>query len=394
MKNNKKWLGLLLCAMLVLSCALASAETYEVSGSGYGGKLDLTVTIDNGVITDIALGENHETNVVIDRAFPVIRERILEANSPVVDSVSAATFSSFAVKTAVAEAMKQAGMDAPSITMATAGEEKPATERAAETCDIVIVGGGPAGLAAAIGAKQTKPDANVIVVEKLDILSGNGKFDMNFFDIINTEAQKKAGNEEWTVNQVAHFIEEKSKSGESAERIEVWANQENILDAWLRDMGVELNYNYGGTNHLAEANQYAGEVIQAGLERTAYALNADVRTGTKGVDLVMEDGACKGVIDFVGAENMAYINVANRLSVDCDCDGNPHEPEMGDLGIFASLDPVAVDQACYDAVKNAEDPGKAALIERMDSRHGIHTVETACERHHLGLRDYEIVSID
>ena len=104
--------------------------------------------------------------------------------------------------------------------------------------------------------------------------------------------------------------------------------------------------------------------------------------------------ACKGVIDFVGAENMAYINVANRLSVDCDCDGNPHEPEMGDLGIFASLDPVAVDQACYDAVKNAEDPGKAALIERMDSRHGIHTVETACERHHLGLRDYEIVSID
>ena len=111
MKNNKKWLGLLLCAMLVLSCALASAETYEVSGSGYGGKLDLTVTIDNGVITDIALGENHETNVVIDRAFPVIRERILEANSPVVDSVSAATFSSFAVKTAVAEAMKQAGIN-------------------------------------------------------------------------------------------------------------------------------------------------------------------------------------------------------------------------------------------------------------------------------------------
>ena len=314
MKNNKKWLGLLLCAMLVLSCALASAETYEVSGSGYGGKLDLTVTIDNGVITDIALGENHETNVVIDRAFPVIRERILEANSPVVDSVSAATFSSFAVKTAVAEAMKQAGMDAPSITMATAGEEKPATERAAETCDIVIVGGGPAGLAAAIGAKQTKPDANVIVVEKLDILSGNGKFDMNFFDIINTEAQKKAGNEEWTVNQVAHFIEEKSKSGESAERIEVWANQENILDAWLRDMGVELNYNYGGTNHLAEANQYSGEVIQAGLERTAYALNADVRTGTKGVDLVMEDGACKGVIVTNNA-NETYTSYASSVIV-------------------------------------------------------------------------------
>ncbi len=97
--------------------------------------------------------------------------------------------------------------------------------------------------------------------------------------------------------------------------------------------------------------------------------------------------------DHKGAENMAYINVANRLSVDCDCDSHPAEPEMGDLGIFASLDPVAVDQACYDAVVNSPDPGKAALIERMDSRHGIHTVEAAAQ-HGLGSREYEIVSLD
>ena len=70
---------------------------------------------------------------------------------------------------------------------------------------------------------------------------------------------------------------------------------------------------------------------------------------------------------------MLYINVANRLSVDCDCDSHPAEPEMADLGIFASVDPVAVDQACYDAVVNSPDHGKKALIERMDSRHGIHT---------------------
>ena len=89
---------------------------------------------------------------------------------------------------------------------------------------------------------------------------------------------------------------------------------------------------------------------------------------------------------------MLYINVANRLSVNCDCDGNPPEPEMADLGIFASTDPVALDQACYDAVVNADDPGKAALIERMDSRHAIRTVEAACE-HGLGVRDYEIIRL-
>ena len=82
--------------------------------------------------------------------------------------------------------------------------------------------------------------------------------------------------------------------------------------------------------------------------------------------------ACKAVISHKGAENMLYINVANRLSVDCDCDSHPAEPEMADLGIFASTDPVAVDQACYDAVVNSPDPGKKALIEvTTDTDHGL-----------------------
>ena len=103
--------------------------------------------------------------------------------------------------------------------------------------------------------------------------------------------------------------------------------------------------------------------------------------------------ACKAVMAYYGSRNMAYINVANRLSVDCDCDNNPAEPEMADIGIFASLDPVAIDQACYDAVFASSDPGKKALIERMESRHAIHTVETAYE-HGLGEREYELICID
>ena len=293
----KKAIGMLLAAILMMG-AVAAAEpvTYEATGSGYGGAMKISVTIDEGKITDVVLGENNETNVVIDRAFPVIRERILEAQTPVVDSVSAATFSSYGVKKAVADAMAQAGMEAPEITFATAGEEKPATERAAESCDIVVVGGGPSGLAAAISAKQVKADANVILVEKLDILSGNGKFDMNFYDLINSEAQKAAGNERYTVNAVENFIEDMADCGETPERIRAWAETENVLDAWLRDMGVELNNNYSSTNHMAELEQYAGEVIQAGMENTVHALGVDVRTGTRGVDLVMADGVCTGVV--------------------------------------------------------------------------------------------------
>ena len=309
---NKIKLISLLAAAAVMTGSVAMAETYSATGNGYHGEMTVNVTIEDGKITDVELGDNHETNVVIDRAFPVIRERILEANTADVDSVTAATFSSYAIKTAVADAMQQAGLEAPKVAMQNA--EKTATERAAESCDIVIVGGGPAGLAAAVSAKQTNADKNVILVEKLDILSGNGKFDMNFFDMINTEAQKAAGNDEWVGEAgLAKFIEEKSSNGESAERIQVWANEEYNLDAWLRAMGVELNYNYGGTNHMAEDNQYSGEVIQAGLEKAATELGVDVRVGTKGVDLVMEDGACKGVIVTNNAGETYPINAASTI---------------------------------------------------------------------------------
>ena len=309
---NKIKLISLLAAAAVMTGSVAMAETYSATGNGYHGEMTVNVTIEDGKITDVELGDNHETNVVIDRAFPVIRERILEANTADVDSVTAATFSSYAIKTAVADAMQQAGLEAPKVAMQNA--EKTATERAAESCDIVIVGGGPAGLAAAVSAKQTNADKNVILVEKLDILSGNGKFDMNFFDMINTEAQKAAGNDEWVGEAgLAKFIEEKSSNGESAERIQVWANEEYNLDAWLRAMGVELNYNYGGTNHMAEDNQYSGEVIQAGLEKAAAELGVDVRIGTKGVDLVMEGGACKGVIVTNNAGETYTINAASTI---------------------------------------------------------------------------------
>ncbi len=102
--------------------------------------------------------------------------------------------------------------------------------------------------------------------------------------------------------------------------------------------------------------------------------------------------ACKAIVDYMGKENIVYINVANNLSIDCDCDSNPHDPEMEDIGIFASLDPVALDQACYDAVVHSPDSGKTSLIERMDSRHAIHTVEASAQLG-LGSREYEFVEM-
>lgn len=100
--------------------------------------------------------------------------------------------------------------------------------------------------------------------------------------------------------------------------------------------------------------------------------------------------AAKAVSDHM-AGNMAFVNVMNRLSVDCDCDSHPAEPEMADIGILASLDPVALDRACVDLVYAA--PDGAALIERMESRNGSHTLDHA-EAIGLGTQAYELVNLD
>ena len=98
-----------------------------------------------------------------------------------------------------------------------------------------------------------------------------------------------------------------------------------------------------------------------------------------------------GFVDHVGTEHIIYINVMNRLSVDCDCNGHPAEPDIHDIGILASADPVALDQACYDLVAQAE--GNAALMNRIERQHGLHTLEHG-EKIGLGSRTYTLINID
>ena len=95
-------------------------------------------------------------------------------------------------------------------------------------------------------------------------------------------------------------------------------------------------------------------------------------------------------------KNIIYINVMNNMSVDCDCDGNPSAPCLRDIGILASTDPVALDQACLDLVfnhTNSNGDDAKPLVERINKKHGIHTVEYA-EQLGLGTRKYKLISID
>ena len=102
--------------------------------------------------------------------------------------------------------------------------------------------------------------------------------------------------------------------------------------------------------------------------------------------------AGKSVVDALDKQ-IVYINVMNRLSVDCDCNGHPAEPDMHDIGILASTDPVALDQACIDLIYAQRDGDGASLVNRIDSLNGLHTLEYA-EQIGLGSRTYQLISVD
>lgn len=104
----------------------------------------------------------------------------------------------------------------------------------------------------------------------------------------------------------------------------------------------------------------------------------------------MADAASSVVVHFNG--NMAFINIMCNMSVDCDCCAVAEDPCMQDIGILASLDPIAIDRACIDLVKNSDDPGRDHLLERITSRHGEHTIEAAATLG-FGSTDYELIEL-
>ncbi len=268
---------------------------YSETVQGYGGDMTVEITIEGGRLTEITAEKNRETVPVFTRAMPLIQERMLDAQSPAIHAVSGATFTTTAVKQAVKAAMEAAGAkDVPTELY----ETMEMREGDPVSTQVLVIGGGPSGLAAAIEAKAAGVE-QVLLIEKLDILSGNGKFDMNFFDMLNSRAMAANGVE---VSK-EEFLTDLEGVVDSEERKQAWVDGAWELDAWLRSFGVELNYNYGGdkgTSHMAEEDAYAGDVIQNGLEAHAKELGVEIRTGTRAVDLLMEDGTVTGASVIAG----------------------------------------------------------------------------------------------
>ena len=117
----------------------------------------------------------------------------------------------------------------------------------------------------------------------------------------------------------------------------------------------------------------------------------DIWTADHNAFLESMADAAGSVIEYLKG-NILYVNVMKNMSVDCDCCAVAEDPCIADIGILVSTDPVAIDQACIDLVYACSDPGKPHLIERIESRNGVHTIEAAADLGY-GVREYELVEV-
>ena len=148
--------------------------------------------------------------------------------------------------------------------------------------------------------------------------------------------------------------------------------------------GALKQLSIGCASRAGKALIHSGGKSDSNLE--AWSVHAD----SVAFPEAMADAASSVVRHFAG--KIAFINVMKNLSVDCDCCSVAEDPCMKDIGILASLDPVAIDQACMDLIYQSDDPGRDHFVERVESRNGIHTIEAA-EALGFGSRSYELIEV-
>lgn len=293
----KKLLSLLLTLLMLCMSFCAAAEVYTGVGQGISGDVPVTVTIENGVIRSVEVGENAETAGIGTNAIEQLPAKIVETQSIALDSVSGATITSNAILAAVEAALTEAGLDVEAFKAAPEAAELAQGET--ETTDIVIVGAGMAGLMAAYELQINAPEVSYILIDKLDMFSGS--IPGTGGAIIATTSQlHKADNAECTVQDIVDLFEFTSGTEVDAALISnVYTDSSIVLDRMVD----------GGANfqNPQVSSKYSDKVISYWHENRGAGLSAflnsyveanpltDLRLGTKAQELIVEDGKVVGV---------------------------------------------------------------------------------------------------
>ena len=293
----RKLIALLVCAlMLFVVCAQAEPATYEATVNGHNAPITVAVTMNGDAIEKVELTSDFETIGVGKVAIDVMTKRIVEEQSLAVDTVSGATITSYAILNGAKKALEDAGIDTTALT---AAKEKPVAADEAYTADVIVVGGGGAGLAAAISAEQN--GAKVLVLEKLDILGGSTNVSEGALNAVDPVRQGAQGIED----SVENFIDQTYHGGHEVGDMDLITYMcENSMGSveWLESLGVEFKPEVGtATGALFQRSHYtvtpSGNSYIRVFEK--YAAEHDNLTILKGVEvksLTVEDGKVVGVV--------------------------------------------------------------------------------------------------
>lgn len=292
---------LTLLTAIALSSTIAMAElnpgVYHTTGKGNNGPIVVETTIGKNGIEKILILKNSETPMIGETAIKTLPGKIIEAQSLKVDNVAGATNSSKGIKSAIEQALKQAGGDESGLKAKDTNKPKAAANKDATT-DLVIVGAGGSGMAAAIAAKELGLD--IILVEKLPMIGGTTVLSSTAFNAGGSAVQKKLP-KPYTADDYYKKLKGKGADDPSLRNL---ADLSGPTTDWLLDMGADLGRVINGSQHTPKDGGALGASLVPVMKNRLDKLGIVPRTSTKAEELIVKDGRVVGVI--VSNENGKY----------------------------------------------------------------------------------------
>ena len=288
--------------MGLVSCGLAQAAltsgTYVAEGKGNNGPVVVETTIENGAITKIRDLKNSETPMIGETAIKLLPTKIVDRQSLDIDKVAGATNSSNAILTAVGEVLKKAGGSKADLKAVAQKKDQAAVLEDANT-DVVVVGAGGSGMAAAIEAKRK--GLNVILIEKLPMIGGTTALSSTAFNAGGSKIQM-ALKKPYTADD--YYLKLKGKGPDDAS-LRNLADLSGPTTDWLVDMGADLGRVINGSQHTPKDGGALGAMLVPVMKKQLDKLGIEPRTSTKAEDLYVKDGRVAGVR--VSHDNGKYV---------------------------------------------------------------------------------------
>ena len=359
--NFKKLTALVLSSLMLVACSGSSSAststatpsstsaasdiqdgTYTATSEGHNGSVEVSVTFESGKITDVTIGENSETDGLATPAFETVPAQIVEYQTIKTDTVSGATYTTVAIRSAVSDCIKQAGGDPSTFNGTVPNDEEGQSETL--SADVIVVGGGAAGMSATLRLEEL--GKSVILVEKTSSLGGTIRVSGGNQVVSGSKVQAEAG----VTNDTAESMEaDFMKNGDNLNKedlLSIYAENVGATTDWLVDtVGVEYNME-GGLHKLAEysidrelAYVDGGAGAAKILGNAVNATEATVLLNTKVTELTTEDGKVVGVTAET-AKGKTYTLTAENVILATGGYGNNNDllPASAEKGLFYGLD--------------------------------------------------------